>query len=82
MDEEKVIQILAIVICALVISIIIIGFVFYNKVPSKERSRLMQEGFDDGYRIAVSKVFSMASRCEIIPVNYYNMTLNVSGVDC
>lgn len=70
--------IIVVLFLLLVISLSYIGITKYKQ----KQSALYQNGLQDGYREAVTRIFQQATTCNQVPITYNDTTIHIVSVEC
>ena len=77
-------QTIAIVVLSMMLIMVVgyLGFTAYKEAKVTGDQRLIQQGLVTGYEQAVVQLLQQASTCQVVPVRYQNLTLNLVAVEC
>jgi len=79
-DGKK--TVIAVLVILLVIAAVYVGYNFYMNYQYQQQIAALQEGAGLGYEQAVVDLINQASECNVVPVTYNNVTLNMVAVEC
>jgi len=74
--------IIAVLAILLVSAFSYIGIERYNEKKNEENMNIFKNGAQYGYEQAIIEIANIAVKCEAVPLNIRNNTINMIAVDC